>query len=128
LLWEELSGIFHWWDVSRCIEDFNVTRYSNERVGVPRSSSAMREFFEFISNQGLLDLPLTGGSFTWSNNQDPPSLSRIDRFLVSLLWEEHLPDLVQRRLPSPLSNHFPLLLDSGGMIGVQGLLNLRTCG
>jgi len=32
----------------------------------------MRESSEFILDQGLIDLPLTGGSFTWSNNQDNP--------------------------------------------------------
>jgi hypothetical protein len=94
--------------------DFNVTQYSNEQVGVPRSSSVMREFFEFIYNQMLLDLPLMR-SFTWSSNQDLP-LSSIDRFLLSPIWKEHFPHLIQRRLPRPLSYHFPLLLDSGGMI------------
>jgi hypothetical protein len=62
-----------------------------------------------------MDIPLVGGSFTWSNNQDLPSMSRIDRFLVSLDWEEHFPDLLQCRLPRPLSNHFPILLDSKGL-------------
>lgn len=75
----------------------------------------MWEFSDFISELGLLDLPLTGGSVTWSNNQVPPSMSRIDIYLVSSLWEEHFPDLLQRRLPRPLSNHFPLLLDCGGL-------------
>jgi hypothetical protein len=59
-----------------------------------------------------MDLPLTGGSFTWSNNQDNPSMSRTDIFLVSHLWEEHFFDLIQR---CPCSNQFPLLLNRGGM-------------
>jgi hypothetical protein len=31
-----------------------------------------------------MDLPLAGGSSMWSNNQENPSWSRLDRFLVSL--------------------------------------------
>jgi hypothetical protein len=34
-----------------------------------------------------MDIPLMGGSFTWSSNKDPPSWSRIDIFLVSSDWE-----------------------------------------
>jgi hypothetical protein len=116
LLWEELSGISHLWDIPWCIGgDFNVARYMYERAGVPRSTTAMGEFSNFISELGLLDLPLTRGSFTWSNNQVPPSMSRIDRFLVSPLWEEHFSNLLQRRLPRPLLDHFPILLDCGGV-------------
>jgi hypothetical protein len=29
-----------------------------------------------------MDIPLLGGSFTWSSNRDPPSRPKIDRFLV----------------------------------------------
>jgi len=43
-------------------------------------------------------------------------MSRIDRFPASSDWEEHFPDLIQCRLPRPLSDHFPLLLDSGGLV------------
>jgi len=33
-----------------------------------------------------MDLSLVGGTFTWLNNGDSPSWSRIDRFLVSPGW------------------------------------------
>jgi exonuclease III len=73
----------------------------------------MREFSNFIFEQGLMDIPLVGGKFSWSNNRDDQCWSRIDRFLFSLDWEEQFLDVVQRRLPRLLSDHFPLMLDCG---------------
>jgi hypothetical protein len=41
-----------------------------------------------------------------------PSLSRIDRFFLSLLdWEAKFPDLFQKWLLRLCSDHFPILLD-----------------
>jgi len=38
----------------------------------------------------LVDIPLQGGQFTWSNNQ---VWSKIDRFLLSPEWKEHYSDV-----------------------------------
>ena len=38
---------------------------------------------DFIFDQGLMDLPLVGGIFTWSNNWDLPFWSTINKCLVS---------------------------------------------
>jgi hypothetical protein len=88
---------FCWWDLTWCIgSDFNVTRFPCERLGIARFSLAMIEFSEFISEQGLMNLSLAGGSFMWSNNS---SWSRLDKFLVSLDWEAKYPWLFQKRVP-----------------------------
>lgn len=82
-----IAGLASWWDIPWCIGgDFNVSGFPNERLGA-NSSPTMEEFLDIIFEQGLMDIPLQGRSFTWSNNWDSPSLYRIDRFLIFLLLE-----------------------------------------
>jgi endonuclease/exonuclease/phosphatase family metal-dependent hydrolase len=73
-------------------------------------SHAMLEFSNLIFDQGLMDLPLAGGTSTSSNNI---SWSRLDRFIVSPEWEAKYPDLLQMRLLRLCSDHFPILLECG---------------
>jgi hypothetical protein len=111
VLWDEMVGLMSWWDRPwRFRGDFNVVRFSSERSGAGGFSVAMEDFSEFIHEPSLVDIPLYRGQFTWSNNQ---VWSKIDRFLLSSKWEEHYPDVSQRRLPRLLLEHFPLLLNCG---------------
>uniref|UniRef100_A0A2N9HT72 Reverse transcriptase zinc-binding domain-containing protein n=1 Tax=Fagus sylvatica TaxID=28930 RepID=A0A2N9HT72_FAGSY len=59
-----------------------------ERVGSDTFSLAMHDFSDFISVHGLVDLPLSGGNFTWTNNKE-------------------------KRLIRLNSDHFPVLLECG---------------
>ena len=43
-------------------------------------------------------------------------MSRLDRFLISDEWEGYFNNVVQSILPRPVSNHFPILLDAGGIL------------
>jgi hypothetical protein len=90
-----------------------IGRYPSERSRDTHYSLAMREFSDFIFEEGLMDIPLVGYQFTWSNNRDDQCWSRIDRLLFSPNWEERFSDVVQRRLSRLLSDHFPLKLDCG---------------
>ena len=51
--------------------------------------------------------------FTWVRDSGLPSMSRIDRTLVSLDWEEHFVNVSQWVVPRVLSNQCPLLLEAG---------------
>jgi hypothetical protein len=116
--WDKLAGLISWWDAPWCIGgDFNVVRFLSEKSGMATFSAAMHEFSDLISELGLLDIPLEGGLFTWSNNRESPAKSRIDRFLMSSEWADHFGLVNQRRLPRLLSDHFPILLDCGRIVG-----------
>ena len=64
--WEELSGF----PVGRKFLGVSRVHFANERFGATQITFSIREFFDFISKQGLMHILLAGGSFTWSNNQD----------------------------------------------------------
>ena len=75
--------------------DFNVVRFPFEHSGSTSFIVAMREFSNFISEQDLIDIPLQGGSFTWSNTREVASKAKLDRFLFSAEWEDKFPSVSQ---------------------------------
>ena len=54
-------------------------------------------------------------------------MSRIDRFLVTEDWEGYFNGVVQSTLSRPVSDHFPILLDGGG-VRRGSPLGLKICG
>ena len=75
----------------------------------------MRRFAQIIDDLRLVDLPLQGGSFTWSGGLNNQSWARLDRFLATPSWLDQYSRVSQRRLPRPTSDHFPVLLEGGGL-------------
>jgi hypothetical protein len=72
--------VVHWGDL-------NIIRLPRERLSDSRFSTAMVEFYHFIFEHGLMDIPLVGGNFTWSNNRDTTSWFKIGKFVFSLDWD-----------------------------------------
>ena len=99
-LWEELLRVRARWPMAWClVGNFNIIRYPSERLGCESFSLAMFSFSDFIESNSLVDLLLEGASFTWFRDSGIPSMSRIDRALVSLDWEENFENISQRVLP-----------------------------
>lgn len=73
-------------------------------------SASMTQFSDFINDHELIDLPLVGRKFTWSNNEERATMSRIDRFLLTKDWEDHFLGVIQMALPRLESDHCPIKL------------------
>lgn len=63
----------------------------------------------------LIDLPLNGGLYTWSNMQSDLLLCRLDRVLVSPEFESKFSLLTQTVLSRTLSDHSALLLTTSNV-------------
>lgn len=68
--------------------DFNEIKNIGERTGCVRCDRGMLEFNEFSNNLELVDVPMCGRKYTWSNSQLGVCWSRIDRFLLNPEWFE----------------------------------------
>ncbi|GMI94763.1 hypothetical protein like AT1G43760 [Hibiscus trionum] len=90
--------------------DFNVVRRPEEKLGACIHRKVMGEFDAFIEDSALVDLPLNGGSFTWSSRREDPSFCRLDRFLVSPEILQNWPDVIQKLFLNKISDHSPIAI------------------
>lgn len=111
-LWRELHYIRGLWEIPWVIGgDFNVIRRIEERNTSRGITHSMKKFSRFISIHALIDPPLKGSKFTWSNGQASPVLSRIDRFIFSTDFEAKFPFVSQLAKTRATSDHIPIVLD-----------------
>lgn len=76
---------------------------------------SMKDLRKFIHNHYMCDSPLTNGRFTWSNGQNPPIMSHLDRFMVSPCWEELFPFFTQEIISKIALGHWPVLFSTSNM-------------
>ena len=88
-------------------------------------SSMQRWSFLFnavIDGLDLRELEMSGRKYTWVNYLKNPTFERLDRVLVSTEWEQHYPLATIVALSREISNHTPLLLNTGKKKKVAGSL------
>ena len=114
--WEELGSVKGLWRDPWCVGgDFNLVRFPEERSRRGGLTASMRRFSEVVEDLELRDYPLRGGPFTWRGGLNNRVQSRLDRFLVTDNWDNMFNGAVQGILPRPVSDHFPILLEGGGL-------------
>lgn len=90
--------------------DFNLIYKAEDNNNSILNRAMMGRFRKFINDVSLIDLPLIGRKFTWSNHQSFPTLVRLDRVLCSIDWEELFPNNLLQSAASEDSDHFPIIL------------------
>lgn len=90
-----------------------MVRFLTERLGASHYSRQMMQFNEWIEELELVDLPLRGAKFTWTNNQDRRVCSKLDQFLFTKDWLDLYPRMVQEAWQKICSDHNPIILCQG---------------
>jgi hypothetical protein len=96
--------------------DFNFYRYSDNRNRDGANLNDMAIFNEIISYLGLIELPIKGRAFTWSNMQADPLLVQLDWFFTSPAWTIQYPNTLVNPLARPTSDHVPCVITIGTTI------------
>ncbi|WOL20682.1 hypothetical protein Cni_G29487 [Canna indica] len=95
---------------------FNITLHSGERLNYVGNAVDSRRFSKLIANTGLVDFLISGNLYSWTNNQQPPALAKLDRILINNILASSFPMSVASSGNRRLSDHNPLIWNSSSQI------------
>jgi exonuclease III len=90
--------------------DFNMIRRAREKNKGSINRRVMRQFNNTIDDLQLLELDLTYKAFTWPNEQEDPTMTRIDRFLATTEWHDLYPSADLHSICTMTSDHCPFIM------------------
>lgn len=90
--------------------DFNFIRSLENRNLPGGNLEDIFTFNEIISNHALLEIPIKGRQYTWSNMQEQPLLEQLNWFFSSAEWISLFPNMLVKPLSKPISDHTPCVL------------------
>jgi hypothetical protein len=93
--------------------DFNIMRNSKEKNNDRFSDRWPFLFNAVIGSFDLREIDLTGRQFTWANSLLYPTYEKLDRVIMTTKWEFKYPLVTVHALDRGVSDHTPLLLDTG---------------
>jgi exonuclease III len=92
--------------------DFNQIHRACDKNNLNIDRGRLTRFRDTLNACDLKDIHLQNRKFTWSNEQDSPTMSRIDAFFSNEEWDLTHDNHILHALSSSLSDHCPLLLAS----------------
>ncbi|XP_078169794.1 uncharacterized protein LOC144564134 [Carex rostrata] len=107
--------------------DFNVTMRQEERSNPNSDWRGTLTFARLASDLDLLNITLQGRRFTWSNERDNPSMAQLDRFLISIDWNNKFPNSKQKSLPNTSSDHCPILFTAQTQFQKTNFFRFENC-
>lgn len=98
------------------VGDFNFYRFMDNRNREGANVHDMNIFNAIINNLGLVEIPLKGRQYTWSNMQESPLLEQLDWCFTSLAWSLHYPSTLMLPMAKMTSYHIPCTVQIGTKI------------
>ena len=92
------------------VGDFNLIYKAEDKSNDRLNRRLMSDFRQTIDEAQLMEIDLRGRKFTWSNEQDNPTFTRIDRMFGTPEWHLRFPNIDLQPLPTMGSDHCPLFL------------------
>lgn len=96
--------------------DFNFYHFAKNHNRDGANMNDIAIFNEIIGYLGLIELPIKGHAFTWSNMQLDPLLVQLDSFFTSTSWTLKYPNTMVKPLAWNTSDHLPCVVSVGTSI------------
>ena len=96
--------------------DFNFIRSEENRNKPGEDINDILLFNDIIGHLGLLELPVKGRAFTWSNMQNQPLLVQLDSFFTYCQWTLDFPNMLVNPLAKITSDHLPCVVQISTVI------------
>jgi mannosylglycoprotein endo-beta-mannosidase len=114
-LWADLQQVHENYSTNPwlVIGDFNICRYTHEKIGGrDLSISKLQNFNDCLNNCGLTDLKSNASNWSWHNNQSGKSriYAKLDRGLCNDQWLNLLPESHLEYKSSSTSDHNLMLV------------------
>ncbi|KAE8819988.1 hypothetical protein D1007_02170 [Hordeum vulgare] len=106
------------------IGDFNITLRPSDKSTSNFNQSEANLFSSTINSLQLQDMPLLDRRFTWSNQQQSPTLVRLDRAFAIVPWVSKFPDTSLSSITRTTFDHVPLLLSAATSIPKSSIFRL----
>lgn len=106
--------------------DFNFYRSEEDRNKPGGNHTDVLIFNDIIGHLGLVELPLKGRSYTWSNMQQDPLLEQLDLFFTSVNWTNVYPNTMVLPLAKITSDHIPCKVMIGTAIPKSSLFRFEN--
>jgi hypothetical protein len=107
------ASIMNLWMI---LGDFNLMRSPENRNREGGDVNNMLLFNRIISHLDLVEIPLKGRAFTWSNMQNYPLLERLDWIFTCAHWTTTFPVTFATPLAKLSSDHIPIKIQIGTSI------------
>ncbi|KAK8534695.1 hypothetical protein V6N12_057339 [Hibiscus sabdariffa] len=112
--WETLAPLQNDVNAKWCVlGNFNGVVSPEEKYGGnPFDHNSAKWYYEFLDQTYLMEIPSSGGSFTWLNQRSNEEgiLEKLDRVLSSLEWNFLFPKAISIIEVVVASDHSPIIL------------------
>jgi hypothetical protein len=92
------------------IGDFNLIYKSQDKNNCRLKRSLMNRFRCALNYLEVREANLVGKKYTWTNHQNPPTMTRIDRAFLIPALEDGYGNLTMQAVSSSISDHCPIIL------------------
>ncbi|KAK9018505.1 hypothetical protein V6N11_001478 [Hibiscus sabdariffa] len=100
------------------IGDLNIVANQEEKLGGALiDQNSTKWYLDFLDNTNLLEIPMKGVSFTWSNkrSEEDVILEKLDRALATVEWSTFFDRAIVLVEVAIASDHCPLVLCTDGL-------------